>query len=136
MPVMHEIKFKEAHATLPASDINRAKRWYSETLGLQPVYEGETDAVYEIGGSRLYMFQSMSAGTNQATAVTLAVDDAGRTAQELHRAGVELEKFDIPGAEWEEGIARSPSERAAATRGGWFRDSEGNIIGFGEFRYS
>jgi hypothetical protein len=45
---------------------------------------------------------------------------------------VKLERYDIHGVQWENGIAHVPvGDREML--GGWFKDSEGNIIGFGEY---
>ena len=65
-------------ATLPASDIERAKAWYSSVLHLEPMEITESgDVWYEIDGTRLMLYPSQFAGTNQATAVNSRVDDVG-----------------------------------------------------------
>jgi catechol 2,3-dioxygenase-like lactoylglutathione lyase family enzyme len=132
MPVMQSIRVNEVQTTLPASDIERAKRWYRDVLGLRPINESQQDATYEVAGSHLYLYASAAAGTNQATAANFLVEDADRTAEELRRAGVRLERFDIPGVEWHDGVATMQvGDRQG--RGGWFRDSEGNTLGFTQF---
>jgi catechol 2,3-dioxygenase-like lactoylglutathione lyase family enzyme len=56
-------------AVLPASDIERARRWYSEKLGLEPVSTSPFgDLRYEAGGVEFIVYQTELAGTNQATA--------------------------------------------------------------------
>jgi catechol 2,3-dioxygenase-like lactoylglutathione lyase family enzyme len=56
-------------ATLPASDMERAKRWYSEKIGLEPVEDDE------YGGAHFIVFLSPFAGTNQATTAGFNVEN-------------------------------------------------------------
>ncbi|MBA3797060.1 MAG: VOC family protein, partial [Chloroflexi bacterium] len=75
-------------ATLPASDIERAKAWYSSVLHLEPTEITESgDVWYEIGGTRLMLYPSQFAGTNQATAVNIRVDDVEVSVAELKARG-------------------------------------------------
>lgn len=68
------------HAALPASDIDRAKAWYSEKLGVEPVEGGPGGELrYDIGGTTFGLYKSAFAGTNQATAAMLAVSDFDAT---------------------------------------------------------
>jgi catechol-2,3-dioxygenase len=50
-------------ATLPASDIERAKAWYSSVLHLEPTEITESgDVWYESGGTRLMLYPSQFCG--------------------------------------------------------------------------
>jgi len=63
---------------LPASDIERARSWYSEKLGLEPVSTNPFgDLRYEAGGARFLVYQSDLAGTNQATAAGFDLENGG-----------------------------------------------------------
>jgi catechol 2,3-dioxygenase-like lactoylglutathione lyase family enzyme len=123
---------KGMHATLPAADMDRAKRWYAEKLGLTPAADIPGGALYEVGESRFLVYPSAYAGTNQATAATLSVDDVGRTAEALRQAGVTLEQWDLPDTVWEDGVA-TIKVGDGDMHGIWFRDSEGNILGATDF---
>ena len=62
--------FKEFGPTLPAADMERAKAFYREKLGLEPIEEGpDGSATYELGSSRMILYPSEFAGTNKATAM-------------------------------------------------------------------
>jgi catechol 2,3-dioxygenase-like lactoylglutathione lyase family enzyme len=114
-------------ATLPASDIERAKRWYQEKLGLTPVSEYEQGVRYRSGGARFELYPSSYAGTAQNTAAGFQVDDVERVVDELAAKGVVFEQYDFPGLKTnEKGIATFGTETAA-----WFKDSEGNILSIG-----
>jgi catechol 2,3-dioxygenase-like lactoylglutathione lyase family enzyme len=130
MQVIHDAR--GMYATLPAADMDRAKRWYAEKLGLTPAADIPDGALYEVGDSRFLVYLSVYAGTNQATAATLSVDDVERTAEALRQAGVTLEQWDLPNASWENGVA-TMKVGDRDMHGIWFRDSEGNILGATDF---
>jgi catechol 2,3-dioxygenase-like lactoylglutathione lyase family enzyme len=113
----------QVHATLPASDIDRAREWYRDKLGLTPAREDEVGLWYELSGSRLLVYPSAFAGTSQSTAAEWLVGDIDAVAEELRGRGVVFEEYDLPGLKTEHGLTT-----IGAHRTGWFKDSEGNII--------
>ena len=67
-------------ATLPAQDLDRAKRWYEEKLGLRP---SSTDAtgglMYEVsGGTGFLVFMSSGKANGEHTQMALEVEDVPR----------------------------------------------------------
>lgn len=116
-------------ATLPASDIERAKAWYSSVLHLEPREITESgDVWYEIDGTRLMLYPSQFAGTNQATAINISVDDVGVAVAELKARGAVFETYDFGEAfRTVDGIATSASGEKMA----WLKDTEGNLISIG-----
>jgi catechol 2,3-dioxygenase-like lactoylglutathione lyase family enzyme len=115
------------HPVLPASDIERAKRWYLEKLGLEPVSEDEYGGVqYEHGGGTFLVYLSEFAGTNKATAAGFRVEDFDAAIAELRSRGVVFEDVDFGefGSTVDGVISMPDSEDRAA----WFKDSEGNIL--------
>jgi predicted enzyme related to lactoylglutathione lyase len=114
-------------ATLPASDIERAKAWYASVLQLEPSEITEDgSAWYQAGDSGFMLYQSQFAGTNEATAAVIGVDDVVATVAELKSRGAVFEDYDFGEAlRTVDGIATSPGGRKMA----WLKDSEGNILG-------
>jgi predicted enzyme related to lactoylglutathione lyase len=115
-------------ASLPASDLERAKAWYADKLGLTPTdLSDEGSLIYQMtDGSGFMVYESAFAGTNQATAAGLAVKDFDAAIAELRTAGVTFDEVDLgEGMATEDGILTAPEGNRIA----WFRDSEGNIIG-------
>ena len=111
-------------ATIPASDLERAKKWYG-TLGFTPKYEVPGGIEYTAGdGTAFLLYASQYAGTNQATAMTFEAKDISAEVEELKSRGVTLEEYDLPGIKTVDGIAELPT----GERGVWFKDSEGNIL--------
>lgn len=135
-----ELRFT-IHPELAASDINRARTWYSEKLGLEPVSHGgepipegtilaeaDSELYYDTGTARFGVYPSPNAGTNKATAARLVVDDFEAAFAELKARGVVFEDYDF-GDDFRtmDGVLVSPDGEKTA----WFKDSEGNILAIG-----
>ena len=112
-------------AVLPAKDINRAKEFYRDKLGLEPSESDEEDnLIYRGGhGTSFLVYQTENAGTAKNTQMGWATDNLEREVEELRARGVVFEEYDMPGLKTENGIATSEWGKAA-----WFLDSEGNIL--------
>jgi catechol 2,3-dioxygenase-like lactoylglutathione lyase family enzyme len=125
---------------LPAQDLDRARRFYSEQLGLEPVEERPGGMLYRCGGAEFVVFQSTGASHGTFTQMAWEVDDIERVVSELKRRGVVFEEVELPGVlgggRTRDGIieidGNYPSKGARGERGAWFRDSEGNMLGIGQ----
>lgn len=121
---------------LPAQDLDRARRFYAEKLGLAPVDERPGGLLYRCGGTDFALFQSAGASPGTFTQMGWEVDDIETVVSRLRRRGVVFEEVDLPGFRTKNGIAdidgNYPSKNARGERAAWFRDSEGNLLGIGE----
>ena len=118
-------------ASLPAEDIERARRWYEEKLGLTPVMDlGFGGLVYQTGGSNWIIYQTPSAGTGKHTLGGWTVPNIDDAMRELRAKGVTFEDYALgdQGPTTENGVARDPSGGAVA----WFKDSEDNVVSINE----
>jgi catechol 2,3-dioxygenase-like lactoylglutathione lyase family enzyme len=121
------LKDKPMFASLPAHDIERAKRWYEEKLELTPMLDlGNGGLLYNTGGSQWLIYQTPSAGTGKQTVGGFVVPDIDETMRDLRAKGVTFEDYALgdKGPTTENGVARDPAGGAAA----WFKDSEDNIL--------
>ena len=118
-----------ATAVLPASDLARAKQWWHDVLGRDPVYEDEEGEAlyYDIGGMPVLVYRTDFAGTAKNTALGLMTDDLDRDMTQLRTHGVMFHDYDMPGLKTVDGVAEIGDERGA-----WFSDSEGNILALGQ----
>lgn len=125
-----KLSTKDALATVPVKDLARAKTFYEQTLGLEPVETEESGVqAYRAGSSTILVYQSDFAGTNQATAVTWPVgDDLDSIVADLKAKGVAFEHYSMPGTTLEGDIHVSGHLRVS-----WFRDPDGNIINVGNY---
>ncbi|TJZ57386.1 VOC family protein [Streptomyces piniterrae] len=125
---------------LPAQNLDRARRFYSERLGLEPVDERPGGLLYRCGGADFALFESAGASPGTFTQMAWEVDDIDAVVTELKQRGVVFERVDLPGqlggGQSGDGIVEIdgnyPSKGARGERGAWFRDSEGNMLGIGQ----
>jgi len=114
-----------AVANLAVKDLAVARRFYEDTLGLSQVdAEGDEVIVYRSGNTRINVYRSQFAGTNQATAVTWAVDgDIERVVDALKSRGVRFEHYDMPDTQLVGDLHVMGDMKVA-----WFKDPDGNIL--------
>lgn len=111
------------YAALPVSDIQKAMDFYGNTLGLTMVDQNEGGIWYQTGTSRIAIYESSFAGTNQGTAAIWEVPDPKATVKSLRQRGVKFERYELPGAKRQGYIHHFPAYDAA-----WFKDPSGNLI--------
>jgi catechol 2,3-dioxygenase-like lactoylglutathione lyase family enzyme len=133
------------HPELPATDVQRARAWYKEKLGLDPVTVGgepfdpeaepsNFELLYDTGTAVFGVYESPHAGKNLATAARLVTSDFDALHAELMANGVVFEEYEIDDFTEEDGtpyflngVLMSPDGEKTA----WFKDSEGNILAIG-----
>ncbi|MFF3654490.1 VOC family protein [Streptomyces olivochromogenes] len=121
---------------LPAQDLDRARRFYSERLGLEPAEERPGGLLYRCGGAEFALFRSAGTSPGTFTQMGWDVDDIEAVVSELKAHGVVFEEVELPallgGGRTKDGIievaGNYPSTGARGARGAWFRDSEGNLL--------
>jgi catechol 2,3-dioxygenase-like lactoylglutathione lyase family enzyme len=116
----------DAAASLAVKDLGRARRFYEDILGLQPVEEEAGELVtYKSGASLVNVYRSEFAGTNKATALTWQVTDIDAAVAELKTKGVAFEHYQMPELKQEGDIYAAPDGHM---RVAWFKDPDGNIL--------
>ena len=120
---------------LPAQDLDRARAFYADRLGLEPVEARAGGLRYECGGTSFVVFASAGKASGTHTQMSFYVPDIEPVVAELRRRDVEL--LDVDGAV--DGIVdvagHYPSSGASGERAAWFHDSEGNLLGVGQLVY-
>jgi catechol 2,3-dioxygenase-like lactoylglutathione lyase family enzyme len=116
---------KDAAATLAVSDLQRARDFYENTLGLEAPQEVPGAVLYASGKSVVLVYPSEYAGTNQATAASWAVgDDFDAIVDGLRAKGVTFEHYDdLPDTTREGDVHVAGGFKAV-----WFKDPDGNIL--------
>jgi catechol 2,3-dioxygenase-like lactoylglutathione lyase family enzyme len=121
---------------LPARNLERAKAFYAEKLGLEPVEEREGGLRYVCAAGEFALFESAGSASGDHTQMGWEVDDIEAVVEELRSRGVVFEEYDFPGLTTVDGIAEVegnyPSKGSKGERAAWFRDSEGNMLGMGQ----
>jgi catechol 2,3-dioxygenase-like lactoylglutathione lyase family enzyme len=121
-------------ARLPAQDLQRARAFYAEKLGLEPSEERPDGLLYRFANGE---FALLSAGAPSGAHTQLGweVDNIDATVAELRGRGVVFEDVDVAGLTTVDGIAEVSGNypsKGVGERAAWFRDSEGNMLGIGQ----
>lgn len=113
-------------ATVAVSDIEKAKEFYGQKLGLKQTDENPGGVTYESGGGKLFVYQSGTAGSGQATCAAWDVTNIEEEVDALKAKGIEFEQYDFPGGTREGDVHIMGTMKAA-----WFKDPDGNILSLG-----
>lgn len=116
------------HATVATSDLDRARTWYEEKLGLTPDQEDSGGYWYRFAGeSWLHVYKTGSAGTAQNTVAGITVTNIEDVIANLRGRGLDFENYDMPGISTDNGLATFETAKAA-----WFKDPDGNTFELSE----
>ncbi len=115
---------RDAMATIAVKDIEAARKFYADVLGLKPLPAAEAQVLnYRSGESTVLVYKSQFAGTNKATAATWQVDDVEMVVNQLKAKGVAFEHYDFPGVTRKGDVHIAKNFKTA-----WFKDPDGNIL--------
>jgi catechol 2,3-dioxygenase-like lactoylglutathione lyase family enzyme len=133
---MTPLRNSDVATRLPAQDLQRARAFYAEKLGLEPAEERPGGLRYQCGSGQFALFQSAGRASGDHTQMGWEVDDIEAVVAELRSRGVVFDEVDVPGLHTVDGIAdvegNYPSKGGVGERAAWFHDSEGNLIGLGQ----
>jgi catechol 2,3-dioxygenase-like lactoylglutathione lyase family enzyme len=117
------------YASLPAADLERAKRFYTEKLGLTPESELPGGLFYRCGkDTQFAVFTSEGEASGTHTQAMWLVEDVESAVAALKARGVVFEEYDLPSLKTVNSIAT-----IGTAKGAWFKDSEGNLLSLGQF---
>jgi catechol 2,3-dioxygenase-like lactoylglutathione lyase family enzyme len=111
---------------LPAQDLDRARAWYRDKLGLEPVEERPGGLLYRTEAGDFALFTSSGAPSGGHTQMGFEVPDIEATVATLRERGVAFEADEIVD------VAGNYPSKGSGERANWFRDSEGNMLGIGQ----
>ena len=110
---------------LPVKDLERARDFYVNKLGLKSVgLQADGKFLLRCGdGARLALFPKPDGTKAEHTAMSFLVEDIAAEIRNLEGRGVEFHDYDLPGLKTFQHVCVLGSEKAA-----WFNDTEGNIL--------
>jgi len=112
------------YSYVPVSDLERARKFYEDKLGLGPGEPIGPGLSFRCGyGTAFFMYPSPGAGSNQASCAFWKVSDVEAVVNWLKERGVVFEEYEMAGMKTVNSIYVGGGARAA-----WFKDSEGNIM--------
>jgi catechol 2,3-dioxygenase-like lactoylglutathione lyase family enzyme len=113
----------DATPMIAVKDLDRARTFYEDTLGLKEVEDFGEGFMLKSGDTKVSIYRSEFAGTNKATALTFDVDDIEGELKDLKDKGVSFEHYELPGLERQGDLYVAEGMKTA-----WFKDPDGNIL--------
>ena len=119
------LRDKNAVANIAVKDLEKAKRFYQDVLGLQLIDSNTPEVVvFKSGNSMIIVYKSDYAGTNKATSMTWTVgDNIEEVVQALKAKGITFEYYNMPNITLEGDIHVDGQMKVA-----WFKDPDDNIL--------
>jgi catechol 2,3-dioxygenase-like lactoylglutathione lyase family enzyme len=116
---------RDVTTMVAVKDLGEATPFYEKTLGLTKVGEDPGFVQFRSGASTFIVYESETAGTNQATNAAWRVDDVEEEVRELKAKGVSsFQQYDdLPGVNRDGDIHDAGGFKIA-----WFKDATGNIF--------
>ncbi|HEX8024695.1 MAG TPA: hypothetical protein VF484_00680, partial [Candidatus Limnocylindrales bacterium] len=114
---------------LAASDLARARAWYSAKLGLEPIHAYDDELVYRQGATEFSVYATPSAGSAENTVGVWRVADLRSEVAALRGRGVVFNDYEAGDDRTVDGVYANPEN---GNLDAWFTDSEGNILGLVE----
>jgi catechol 2,3-dioxygenase-like lactoylglutathione lyase family enzyme len=113
----------DATPMIAVKDLDRARKFYEETLGLTEVDDFGEGFMLKSGDTEFSVYRSEFAGTNKATALTFDVDDLEEEVRDLKQKGIAFEHYDMEGL-----TPKGDFYEAEGMKTAWFKDPDGNIL--------
>jgi len=126
--------FKETRAFsgFSVNDLEVARRFYSETLGLKVVDEKNKRGLelHLASGAMVFIYLKENHTPASFTILNFPVDDIDEAVDRLVEKGVVMEQYDNPDSPQDEkGIARAHTDAAQLCPDiAWFKDPAGNVL--------
>jgi len=118
------LKTAEAFSSFSVNDLNQAKRFYGQLLGLDVSDKTEGLELHLAGKSTVFMYPKPNHVPATYTVLDFAVDNIERAVSDLGRRGIRFEHYDEGEIKTDEkGIAHTSGPKIA-----WFKDPAGNIL--------
>jgi predicted enzyme related to lactoylglutathione lyase len=118
-------KNTRAFSSFAVDDIQKAKKFYGQTVGLEVSETKEGLALQIAGGGKIFIYPKPNHKPATFTILNFPVDDIEQTVDALHKLGVRFEHYDEGDIKTDEkGIHRGPIGPNIA----WFKDPAGNIL--------
>ncbi len=114
---------KAAFSGFSVDDLDKAKQFYSDILGIEVTTDGPGLQLHLPGGGNVFVYSKNNHQPATFTVLNLAVDSVEEAVDDLTGRGITFERYE--GAQQDDrGIARDDRGPAIA----WFKDPAGNIL--------
>jgi catechol 2,3-dioxygenase-like lactoylglutathione lyase family enzyme len=119
-------KDSKAFSSFSVDDLQEAKQFYGQTLGLDVDETPEGLVLHIAGGSDVFIYPSDTYTAPKHTVLNFPVGDIEEAVDQLAKRGVRMEHYDTPGIKTDErGIFRGDTGPKAIA---WFKDPAGHVL--------
>jgi catechol 2,3-dioxygenase-like lactoylglutathione lyase family enzyme len=117
----------KAFTSFSTPDLQEAKQFYGETLGLEVKETPEGLELHIAGSTPVFVYPSDNYTAPKHTVLNFLVDDIEAAVDELTKRGVHMEQYDLPEIKTDErGIFRSGDSGPRAIA--WFKDPAEHVL--------
>ena len=117
-------KNTKAFSGFSVSDIQAAKEFYGQKLGLETIEAKEGLGLRLAGGGEVFLYPKPNHQPATFTVLNFKVDNIDKAVEQLTKLGIRFEHYDQPEIKTDEkGIHRNAGPKIA-----WFTDPSGNIL--------
>ena len=117
----------KAFSTFSVDDIDSAKQFYSNTLGVEVAEEKEGGISLELGENKVFIYPKSDHTPATFTVLNIPVNDIESAVEELKGRGVQFESYGGNIATDDNGIFRG-ADKGEGPNIAWFKDPAGNIL--------
>lgn len=117
----------KAFSGFSVDDLEKAKAFYSETLGLDVSETPEGLGLQLSGGGKVFLYPKPNHQPATFTVLNFPVEDIEQAVDQLAKLGVRFESYEGEMKTDEKGIFRG-ADRGQGPNIAWFKDPAGNIL--------
>jgi predicted enzyme related to lactoylglutathione lyase len=121
------LRFTNSFASYSVNDIDAAKQFYQETLGLSVTQKTEGLEVAMPGGGKAFLYRKPNHTPATFTVLNFKVNDVNQAVDDLNKQGVQMEHYDGQLQTDQRGIFHPKGPHDGPTIA-WFKDPSGNIL--------
>lgn len=122
-------KDTKAFSSFSVDDLEKAKQFYGETLGLEVVERPEGLELHIAGSTPIFVYPSDTYTAPKHTVLNFPVDDIDAAVDKLSARGVQMEQYDLPDMTTDErGIVRGEPGDLGPRAMAWFKDPAGHVL--------
>lgn len=126
------MQFKECKAfySFSVDNIEKAKKFYGETLGLKVKQTAEGLELHLKGSEMpVFIYPSDDYHAPEHTVLNFIVEDLDRAVDDLVKRGIQIEHYDLPAIKTDaKGIMRTTAGEMGPKAIAWFKDPAGHIL--------
>ena len=123
-------KNSKAFSSFSVNDLEKAKTFYGETLGLKVKETPEGLELHLAGGTMpVFIYHSEDYHAPEHTVLNFIVDDIDEAVADLKKRGIAMEPYDQPGIKTDaKGIMHTKAGDPGPNAIAWFKDPAGHIL--------